>query len=142
MKNGNSTGSPNIIDTVSSKMTFSDGILFVEIKEGAVLDKKSIDEQTRAREELVGMSTFAVLIDARNKHKVTTEARNPKIDLDEENRLGIAIVTSNQVTRFAANFFFQIKKPKVPHKMFSDIDKALRWLGELKRAHERTKEIA
>ncbi len=118
----------NIKNTTVSKLTYSDNILFVEMKEGAILDRATIKEQVDARNELVGEKPFATLVDARNKHKVTSEARNPDEKLDEPNRIAMAIVTNNLVTRTAANFFFQIKRPKVPMKMFSKREDAIDWL--------------
>ena len=70
-----------------------------------------------------------VLADIRNLGKVSDEARE-WLATDEANELipAMAILTNNPIQKLLANFYLMLSKPSMPTRLFTDKDKALRWL--------------
>jgi len=72
---------------------------------------------------------YLLLINSRNVKKFDHDARR-RMEHDDA-RKGIiktAIVVNSKVQEVMANFFLYINKPKVPLRIFTKEDEALRWL--------------
>ena len=89
---------------------------------------KSMIEQ---RKKLTDYQTTAVLIDGRNVKGVTKDARDylgsePGFDLIK----AAAILSGSPLSAFILNFFIKVNigKSKVPLRLFSDKEKAIKWL--------------
>ena len=122
------TDTTNVIMTSTAKLSFKDGILYVEILEYADLDEKTLTEQFETRNKLIGDREFTVLVDARKNHNATREGREFMAKSDNPNRKALAIMTNNLAVKLIANFYIKINKPKTPTKLFNDIKEAEKWL--------------
>ncbi|MEQ8363265.1 MAG: hypothetical protein RH948_10380 [Cyclobacteriaceae bacterium] len=74
------------------------------------------------------------LIDVTNLKSVTKEAREYMSDKNEglSGVLGGAFISNKVLTTVIVNFFFNINKPSVPARFFTNRDDALIWLRKLK----------
>ena len=90
--------------------------------------KENIDAQERIRDSLKKKKT-RVLIDMTAVSEITKEAR----DYYANERTGsvqraTALLISSPVSRAIGNFFMGLNKPIYPTKLFTDPQKAIRWL--------------
>lgn len=122
------TDTTNYIMTSTAKLSFNEGILYVEILEYADLDEFTLKEQFEARKKLVGDRDFTVLVDARKNHNATREGREFMAKNHKPNRKAMAIMTNNLAIKLIVNFYIKINKPKTPTKLFNDIKEAEKWL--------------
>ena len=56
--------------------------------------------------------------------------------IKEDKVKGSAIIVNNLPNRLIAKFFLRLYKPNYPCKVFSDYDKAMEWIDELKTTEE------
>jgi len=99
----------------------------IELEDAIEIDNISYD--------LVEGKHFVTLADFRNiRSTINHEARehfatNKKIT---DIRKGQAIVVNSLHTKLLANFYMKFHKPENPVKIFSDYDKAEKWIREIR----------
>lgn len=107
-----------------------DGILQIRFFKGATVTLDKIKEYYRVSNDLLAGKKALVLIDATEDYNVTDEAKAfGQTDEATKNRIAIAYVTSSLANRIKFNLYLKIYKPKVPLKMFTSKDSALKWLN-------------
>lgn len=114
-----------------STILYKAPIMYLVFKKDAELDVKEVREMIKAAEELAGKKPYLLMSDVRNDVTISEAAR--KISASKEEApfvLANAILTDNIALRITANFFIQINKPHFPVKVFSNADKAHKWLME------------
>ena len=115
-----------LIEEGFTLLIFKDKVNF-EVKDAIEVDEITYD--------LIKGGSFVTLVDARNiRSSISHEAReffasNKKIT---KIRKGQAIVLNNLHTKLLANFYMKFHKPKNPVKIFSDYDKAEKWIREIR----------
>src|ERR1700748_3037493 len=121
-------------------------ILFVEMKEDAVVDVAEVKENYEAAMKMTNGNRYASLVDARAFATITIEAREysarPEI---YTNVIAQAIVITSLANRLLANFLIQFykKNKSVEMKMFNDCDTALTWLkGKIAEEKSTKKQVA
>ncbi|MBL4592321.1 MAG: hypothetical protein JKX68_00730 [Flavobacteriales bacterium] len=99
----------------------------IQLKDAIEIDDISYD--------LVEGKPFVTLADMRNiRSNITHEARehfatNKKIT---DIRKAQSIIVNSLHTKILANFYMKFHKPKNPVKIFSDYDKAEKWVREIR----------
>ena len=103
------------------------GILFADVMTEA-LAKEDIDAQERIRDSLNKEKT-RVLIDMTAVSEIAKEARDYFAgERTASIQRATALLTNSPVSKVIGNFFMGLNKPKSPTKMFTDPQKAIRWL--------------
>jgi hypothetical protein len=123
-----------VIDTQTATLSMLEkDILFVIMKEGAVVDILESDENYVAAMQLTKGNRYGALIDARHYVTLTNEARehssNPRF---QTHVIAQAVIITSLATRLLANFLIQFHKKNrnAEMKLFNGYDAALNWLKE------------
>ena len=107
-----------------------DGILQIRFFKGAKITLEKIEEYYRLSNELLGGKKALVLVDASEEYEVTEEAKAyGQTDEATKNRIAIAYVTSSFTNKIMFNLYLKVYKPRVPLKMFTNKNAALKWLN-------------
>lgn len=117
------------IETSVGSHFIQDDVLHIVFKIGAEVCIEGMKESKKARLLLQNDQRMKVLVDSRGLYNVTKEARAYAAE-DRHAKLSIAmaIVSDSLPTKLLTNFFIKFNRPKTPTKMFTDKDKALKWL--------------
>ncbi len=108
-------------------------ILFIVMKENAVVDIPESDENYEAPMQLTKGNRYGVLIDANNYVNLTNEARehssNPKF---QTHVIAQAVIISSLASRLLANFLIQFhkKNKNAEMRLFNEYDAALKWVKD------------
>ena len=108
-------------------------ILFIIIKEDAVVDVPEAIENYHAALKLTNKKRFAALIDARHPATITKEAREYSANPEQyTHTIAQAVIVTSLANRILANFImlFLKRNRTVEMKVFSDYNLALNWLKE------------
>ena len=115
-----------LIEEGFTLLVFKDNVSF-ELE-----DAIEVDDLTY---ELVEGNAFVTLVDGRNiRSNISHEAREYFANDEKITsiRKGQSIVVNNLHTKLLANFYMKFHKPANPVKIFSDYDKAERWVREIR----------
>lgn len=109
-----------------------DGTIVVQVvRPFATLDVAGAEETLRRGRELVGGLRTPMLVDLRAPCSVDAAARSVFARAEFGDVFSaVALLTTNTVTRLAANLFLKINRPPYPIRMFSDEADARSWLSE------------
>ena len=111
-----------------------DGFTLLTAKNNVEVELEDAIEIDEHSYELVNGKPFVTLADFRNiRSTINHEARehfatNKKITAI---RKAQAIVVNNLHTKLLANFYMKFHKPENPVKIFSDYEKAEKWIREI-----------
>lgn len=109
-----------------------DNIMCVEYKPN--LSISLIDAERIVSERLLYYQDLNVPVLIRNAKvkKIEKDAREFLFEKEKglKNVKAVAIVCSNIVTKMLATFIFHHHKPAIPHRMFTDEQKAINWLKQ------------
>ena len=110
-------------------ISYIDPIVYFVYKEGAELGFPEIREVISYAEKLSNYKPYFTFSDARVNMNVTNEGK--KIIADMKNMplfRGTAILVSNNLYKYAANFLSFYNKPKYPFQAFTSKEDAIAWL--------------
>ena len=109
-----------------------DGIMFARFKVPTIEIETAKTCVVLRKEASQGLS-YPVLIDARSVSNISKAARD-YLASDEGTHLVVAsaLVIDSVVGKFLGNFFLQISKPKVPLRLFTTEQEAIKWLQQFK----------
>ncbi len=124
---------PNILNKLVTKSHHifkdNDGIIHVEIIEGAHICLQSIKESGKYIHSYAGNRKELVIVDARKHHTITDEAMSfLKTEMIEKNRLATAVVTDKLGIRIMIDYFTKFLKSKAKVRIFTSEEEALKWL--------------
>lgn len=127
----------NIVKTdAAERYIDEDGFMIVRILDKSDIDEKNVEEGIKAGEKLSNGKAYYTIIDVRdiNLGHVTMKAfsSNAKSDL-VKNKLAEAVVLNSIGIRLLANFYIKTFKPKVPTKIFTNLEDAKKWLREIRK---------
>lgn len=126
-----------ILSTV--KMTYGDdGILRLKMQEGAHVDLENIKLQHSMFRQLAGDEKLLVLIDGRASFTTSKEAY-AYLSEQSATRIATAVLTSNPISRAVINTYITVFRPASPYRLFTDEQKAVDWLKEMKAAYGKNK---
>lgn len=121
-----------VLETVT--MTYGDdGILRIRINEGAVIGLDQAKLQYETIHRLCGDTRLPVLVDARSNHTVTKEAQEYGA-AKASGRIATAVLNGNPFAKVSLNVFLSIFRPASTFRVFSDEEKAIEWLKEMRNA--------
>lgn len=125
----------SIMETLLVNYEQVEGILFAIFLPNLSIDLTAAKKILEARLKFSNGSSYPVLVDARSVKSFTKEARD--FLSSDEARQGVkatAILVSGLLSSTIANFFLNVtvKKPLVPTRIFSDRNKAIKWLQQYK----------
>lgn len=107
----------------------NDGILHVEMLEGADVTLERAKENFRAIKQLLGNNKALILINTKAGFKFRSEARKyTAINEDTINRVATAFVVNSFANKLIVNLYIKLNKPVVPTRMFLSEVNALKWL--------------
>lgn len=118
----------------TDKPWIEDGIVHVVFKKGTVL---SIDLAKKVVQERIKMSNgkdYPLYVDIRGVLSVDAKTRN-YLSGEEgvKNALCAAVHVDNPMSKFFANLFIAVNKPIKPTKLFTDKEKAMKWLKKISK---------
>jgi hypothetical protein len=96
--------------------------------DGIQLDYEDALDNALVIKRLTGGKQVLKLIDARNGFSMDKKARDFIKGVDLKQTLARAVVVNSDLNKLVANFFTRLSKPKVPTRLFTDIDSAYEWL--------------
>ena len=115
----------------SSLIVFgNDNILRVRIKEGVTIDLEQAKIMNENMKRHAGNGKIPVLLDARVSYSWDKDAQQYIADHSEW-RLATAVLSDNPFSRLLSNTYKKIFKPPYPSKLFTQEEKAIKWLKKL-----------
>ncbi|HQQ94659.1 MAG TPA: hypothetical protein PLQ93_08905 [Bacteroidia bacterium] len=119
-------------DLSTTKVEYSDHIIYLRLKEDAEFTLENTLEQHQAQDELTKDQVYAVLVDARNHVSITKESREFMANYANPRRKATAILMNrNSAMLIMANFYMKVNKPRIPTKLFNTEEEAVRWLRDM-----------
>ncbi|MEO6901735.1 MAG: hypothetical protein ABI315_01110 [Bacteroidia bacterium] len=104
------------------------GIVHVHYKSYALYDVAQQLENKEAIYQLVGTRATPFLITSGENVIFTKSARENALKIEPTSPVcASAIVIENLAYRLVAEFYIKIQKPKKPHKIFTNREKAYEW---------------
>jgi hypothetical protein len=76
----------------------------------------------------------AVIHNVGDRYIFTSDAlrfMGSQLTTEDHKYLARALVTTNAAARIASNNFIKLYKPLVPTKLFTEVEKAITWVGEI-----------
>ncbi len=105
------------------------GVIHLEVIEGAHVDKNSIIELHSIYKQLAGKHKMLLLVNAHVHYTMTDEATEyVKTDMLDKDRIATAIVSEKLGVRITVDSFNTVLKAKSQVKMFADKTEAMQWL--------------
>jgi hypothetical protein len=106
-----------------------DGIMHIKIKKGVHFTLENTKSYYQDTEKLADGKKVLVLLDATEEYTIAEDA---SVYMNSEeanrNRIAVAFVTRSLANQLLFNFVNGFNKDKRPRRMFSDREKALKWL--------------
>ncbi len=124
-------GLTDAIENEYVSIYFKDGIIFASYQPNFKMDIGIAKKTILYRKEVsAGRGDLPLLADVRNLKAVTDDARELLAGEDgHKGLLAVAVLTNNPIQNLLANFYLKLSKPPIPTQLFTDKDKALRWLN-------------
>ncbi len=111
--------------------------IYMEIKDGLIYAKFKKEQITldiaqkiiELRLSFVDGQTLPALINGSVVKHLTKEAREVlSSEKASQDIAALAVIVRNPVTRAIANFFLKFQQPRYPFQLFTDVERAKRWL--------------
>lgn len=113
-----------------------DGILENRIIESVEVDVKDVYQAKEDNIALTNGKPYCILVNSGKYTTITKEALELSASPDfKQNTIAKALLIQELPHRIVGNFYMRFKKPAIKTKIFTDRDKALKWLDdELKKS--------
>jgi hypothetical protein len=92
------------------------------------IDMDTLEKMTQTGDSWNGTNLCANLIDVRNMMFIDNKTREYAAAQYRTHVAGQAILIDSKISSYFANIFLKFSKPKVPTKLFTDEDDAIKWL--------------
>lgn len=113
-------------------MKIEDGILYAVFNEEHV-DYSLVNDGVTIKKELMKEKSYPMFSDFRKVKSGTRQARERMAAKDAGKGVkAVAVLINSKVHRTIYNFFHSIYKAPAPAKLFTDRDKAIKWLEQYK----------
>lgn len=120
---------------INEKYVDDEGILRINVLEGAHIDLPSLIEDGEANHLLTGNRKTLALFDSRAFFTIEPDAREYlRSGIIDPTRIATAVITDRLATKLLVNFFIRFNKPKTPMRMFTTEQGALEWLRQFKQS--------
>ena len=115
--------------TRTCELSLRGGVIHAVFLAGAEVVLADAKENLAATAELVGTRARPALIDLRLVRSQSAEARaelaGPAADAVS---CAVALVVASPLSRMIGNFYLGFNRPRVPTRLFTDVEEAERWL--------------
>jgi hypothetical protein len=105
-----------------------DQIYIYKTVKNSSIDLETLQEMTKVGDIWNGIELCANLIDIREVLFIDSKARAYGADQYRAHVAGQAILIGSKFSTYFANLFLKFSKPKVPTKLFTEMDEAILWL--------------
>lgn len=105
-----------------------DKIYVYKTVKNSSIDLETIKAMTKAGDEWNGTELCANLIDIREVLFIDSKARAYGAEQYRKHVAGQALLIGSKFSTYFANLFLKFSKPKVPTKLFTNEDEAIKWL--------------
>ncbi len=106
----------------------ADGIARTKVKPHAEIILEDAKLNSEAVNSFENVESYPLLIDTTEIKSITKEARDYFSMKGRTSKVvAFAIIIKSPLSKIIANFFMGLNKPRVPLKIFNDIDKAEEW---------------
>lgn len=114
------------------EMRIENDIVIIQYSE-SIVDLSVMKRMRDCYLEISDGSSYPILADGRKVKYWTKEARNFQLEMEDPKIMkAAAILAKHKVQEVFFNFFLNFSTPKIPVKLFSDKEKAIKWLREKK----------
>ncbi len=118
------------------KFWFEDGILFSKFQQDTILDIEAVKQTIEMREQISVEKSQYWLYDITNMKSVTNEARQYAAQHGHDLIYACAGLVDSYVTKFIFTSYKKFGTPDFPFAFFTDKEKAVKWLSEIKAKNE------
>jgi len=118
-----------VMDTPFVHLEIKDDIMVGYYKAGKTISIEIARDIAKERYDMFERKSFPVLIFDHGVNSMTKEARD--FFASKEGNIGVtagAVVVKSSFTMMLVNFLFQVSRPVIPCKIFTDENKAREWL--------------
>jgi len=122
----------NFIKNDYIEFWLENGILFSRFQEGVEIDLEKMKGVVRSREEISNGKEQYWLYDITRVKFITKEARDYADKYGQNYLKAVAVIVDSHITKFIYNTYIKLKKPIMPFLVFTNKEKALEWLLEIK----------
>jgi hypothetical protein len=124
------------IRTEAAEVSLQDaGILVIRFQDGVGLEPSHVPGVVAAARRLAGSQVHGNLVDIRGLLYIEQEAREAFAAQSSPCLSGIAILLSSGLHRTLANLYLSVSRPRIPTRMFTSRDEAVRWLLTMNEKH-------
>ncbi|HVD97539.1 MAG TPA: hypothetical protein VNB90_04985 [Cytophagaceae bacterium] len=109
-------------------MELRESHFLVTYKPNTILDLQAAQTIIREATELAGDKVYPALTDIKDMPSHPKEVRQYFANEGSHNATANAILVSSSINKIMANFFLTLNKPTVPTRLFTDANKAIKWL--------------
>src|SRR6185369_2389992 len=123
-----------ILDTPYVHYELQDDLLIGTYKKGLKITVNMVKEIIKTRLEFQEYKPVVAIIYNQGVLKMEKDAREYFISGNGiEGIIAAAFVVDSPFTSFMANFFVRVNKPKMPVRIFTDTENALKWLQKFRK---------
>jgi hypothetical protein len=106
-------------------------LVIISPNDGAVIDLEEYNLEFKLTHELTNGVKAAVLVRTSSFLTVTKDTREESLNPEKEKYIiAQAILVKNLANQLIGNFYIKFQNPRVPNKLFTDEDEALKWLRQ------------
>lgn len=131
------TNTSSLLENEDVKFQIIDEILFTEFKKNLAITKYNITEIIDLRHKISANQKQYWCLDFNGVKSYSKEAQDYASVYGQDFLFACATIANTHFAKFMINFFLIVKKPKVPLKVFTQKEDAVKWLIEQKRKNER-----
>jgi hypothetical protein len=119
-----------ILTRTAEIMMGDDGIIYKRLFDDIDIEVEDGKENLRAALELTGGQNYLILTDGRDVNvRISSQARQYAAGKEVSSyRIAEALLINSIANRLTANFYLKVNKPHSPTRVFTDEEKALKWL--------------
>lgn len=110
-----------------------DGICHTCVKPNAIIELDDAKQNTDAVTQLSNGLKYPLLVNLKEIYSISKEARDHfSMQGRSPGIVAIAMLIKSPGSRIIGNFFITLSKPVVPTKLFTEEEKAIKWLQQFK----------
>lgn len=120
---------------------FEDGIVFLKFQQDTILDLEAIKQTIELGKKITVEENKYMLCDITNIRSVTNEARQYASKYGHSLIDACAVIVNSYFTKFLFTSYTKFIQLDVPFAFFTNKEKAVEWLNELKQQNTSRKSI-
>lgn len=123
-----------VLDTKYAHLSYENNVLSVIVKDDLELGVEEMESLLATAVEFTNYEKYFCIIDTRKVFGSVPAIRDYYANSDySKYRYADAIIAGSLGMNLLVNFFISFNKPKVPTKMFSNEQDALKWIQKLQK---------